>query len=486
MSTFNPFEEFEVPVKIAVLVVAYNAEKTLGQVLDRIRPDMVARISSVIVCDDSSTDNTFNVALDYHQTHSQLPLHIVRNPTNLGYGGNQKTGYRIAHENGADIVILLHGDGQYAPEILSDIVAPFEDKSVDAVFGSRMMTPGAARTGGMPLYKYYGNKTLTRLENMLAGANLTEWHSGYRAYRMSTLHDLPLNKNSDGFDFDTQIILQLLERKATIVEVPIPTYYGDEICYVDGLQYARQIMWHALKFRLGMMGFGGTRSAHNITYEHKADPMSSHGQLMTYIATRPAGVLVDLGCSDGSLTSEFKKQGHHVIGVDLNHHHGVEDNVDSFIQCNLDDGLPASLQDKIDIVVCADVLEHVRNPQQILEQLRPNMNHGGVVIASIPNFGHWYPRIRTALGLFDYDRRGILDDTHVRFFTRRSFERTARSAGYNVKRIGYTSLPFEIVSRGGSGRVLSVLLKPFEIVDRMLVQLRPQFFAYQFLYELRP
>jgi glycosyltransferase involved in cell wall biosynthesis len=473
-------------MKIAVLVVAYNAEKTLEQVLDRIQPDMVARISSVIVCDDSSTDNTFNVALEYRQTHSQLPLQIERNPTNLGYGGNQKTGYRIAQDIGADIVVLLHGDGQYAPEILSDIVAPFEDKTVDAVFGSRMMTPGAARAGGMPLYKYYGNKILTRCENMLGGAQLSEWHSGYRAYRMSTLSQLPLNKNSDGFDFDTQIILQLLERKATIVEIPIPTYYGDEICYVDGVKYARQIMWHTLKFRLGMMGFGSARSSHAVAYEHKADAMSSHGQLVTHIATRPTGVLVDLGCSDGTLTSEFKKQGHHVIGVDLSHHAGIDENVDAFIQCNLDDGLPGGLPDNIDIVVCADVLEHVRNPQAILEQLSSKMNRGGVVIASIPNFGHWYPRIRTALGLFDYDRRGILDDTHVRFFTRRSFERTARAAGYNVKRIGYTGLPLDIASRGGSGTLLSILLKPLGIIDHVLVKARPQLFAYQFLYELRP
>ena len=473
-------------MKIVVLVVAYNAERTLEQVLDRIQPDMVARISSVIVCDDSSTDNTFNVALEYRQTHSQLPLQIERNPTNLGYGGNQKTGYRIAQEIGADIVVLLHGDGQYAPEILSDIIAPFEDKTVDAVFGSRMMTPGAARAGGMPLYKYYGNKILTRCENMLGDAQLSEWHSGYRAYRMSTLSQLPLNKNSDGFDFDTQIILQLLERKATIIEIPIPTYYGDEICYVDGVKYARQIMWHTLKFRLGMMGFGSTRSSHTVAYEHKADAMSSHGQLVTHIASRPTGVLVDLGCSDGSLTSEFKKQGHHVIGVDLSHHAGIDENVDAFIQCNLDDGLPSGLPDNIDIVVCADVLEHVRNPQGILEELSNKMNHGGVVIASIPNFGHWYPRARTALGFFDYDRRGILDDTHVRFFTRRSFERTARAAGYNVKRIGYTGLPFDIASRGGSGTLLSLVLKPFGIVDRVLVNLRPQLFAYQFLYELRP
>ena len=473
-------------MKIAVVVVAYNAEKTLGQVLDRIPAEMVPRISSVIVCDDSSADNTFNVALEYRQTHTQLPLNIVRNPTNLGYGGNQKTGYTIAFDSGADVVVMLHGDGQYAPEILGDMVAPFEDSSVDAVFGSRMMTPGTARDGGMPLYKYYGNKILTRCENMLAGAELTEWHSGYRAYRMSTLHQLPLNKNSDGFDFDTQIILQLLERRAKIVEIPIPTYYGDEICYVEGVKYAREIMWHTLVYRMRMMGFGYSPSNITTPYEHKEDVNSSHGQLISHISTRPKGLLVDFGCSDGLLSSEFKKLGHTVVGVDMTHHAGVDSNVDTFVQCNLDENLPKDFPTKIDIAVCADILESLRSPQVFLQELAPKLNQGGVVIVSIPNFGHWYPRIRTALGLFDYDRRGILDSTHLRFFTRRSFESTAHEAGYTVKRIGSTGLPFDVAMRGGKGNKILRYLRPFQAFDHVLLRIRPQLFAYQFLYELRP
>ena len=476
-------------MKIAIVVVAYNAEKTLRSVLDRIQPDMVQRISSVIICDDSSTDDTYNKALEYRHNNTQLPILVVRNPTNQGYGGNQKTGYQIAFDDGADIVVMLHGDGQYAPEILNEMIEPFIDPNVDAVFGSRMMSKGAARQGGMPLYKYYGNKILTTCENLLAGAELSEWHSGYRAYRVSTLKMLPLNHNSDGFDFDTQIILQLLGRNAKIVEVPIPTYYGDEICYVDGVTYARQIMFHALKYRFQMMGFG--RNSHKKTseqavYERKTDDNSSHGKLLSHIAKRPAGLLVDLGCSDGKLSSEFRQYGHTVVGVDIHQASGIADNVDQFIIGNLDLGLPAELPTAIDIVVCADVLEHVREPEELLKELAIRLNRGGVVVASIPNFGHWYPRVRTILGLFDYDSRGILDNTHVRFFTRRSFERTALAAGYTVKRIGYTGLPFEVVLRGGNGRKVPSILRPFQIVDNFLIRLRPQLFAYQMLYELRP
>lgn len=476
-------------MKVAIVVVAYNAEKTLRSVLDRIQPDMVKRISSVIICDDSSTDDTYNKALEYRHNNTQLPILVIRNPTNQGYGGNQKTGYQIAFDNGADIVVMLHGDGQYAPEILNEMIEPFTDPDVDAVFGSRMMTNGTARQGGMPLYKYYGNKILTTCENLLAGADLSEWHSGYRAYRVSTLKTLPLNHNSDGFDFDTQIILQLLERDAKIVEVAIPTFYGDEICYVDGVTYARQIMVHTLKYRLQMIGFGRNshkRKSDTDAYRKLTNRNSLHEKLVSHISKRPAGLLVDLGCSDGKLSSEFRHYGHTVVGVDIRQISGVVDNVDQFIMADLDQGLPPELPTEIDIVVCTDVLEHVREPEELLRDLASRLSRGGVVVASIPNFGHWYPRLRTIMGLFDYDSRGILDNTHVRFFTRRSFERTALAAGYNVNRISYTGLPFEVILRGGNSKKVPSILRPIQIVDNFLIKLRPQLFAYQMLYELRP
>jgi len=142
--------------RIGILVVAYNAESTLAHVLDRIPRDFVPRIDEVLVGDDHSQDSTYLVGLGYQQQSVDLPLTVVRHPRNLGYGGNQKAGYRWAIENGLDIVVLLHGDGQYAPEILPDIVEPLELDKCDAVFGSRMMEPGAARRGGMPLYKTSG------------------------------------------------------------------------------------------------------------------------------------------------------------------------------------------------------------------------------------------------------------------------------------------------------------------------------------------
>jgi glycosyltransferase involved in cell wall biosynthesis len=236
-------------IKIGVLIVAYNAQQTLTRVLDRIPVDFIKQIDAILVCDDASTDDTHKVGLSY-QSKSQLPLTIVRHEINLGYGGNQKTGYQWALEKNLDLVVLLHGDGQYAPEYLPQMVEPIVSGRADVVFGSRMITQGGARQGGMPLYKFVGNKILTTLQNRLAKVSLTEWHSGYRAYSVASLRKIHFLKNSDYFDFDSQIILQMIGARQRIVEIEIPTFYGDEISRVNGIKYGIKILIHTLKFRL--------------------------------------------------------------------------------------------------------------------------------------------------------------------------------------------------------------------------------------------
>ena len=217
--------------------------------LDRIPASFAPQITAVIVCDDASTDSTHDVILEYQQI-SGLPIEVVKHPENLGYGGNQQFGYAWAIQNNMDYVVLLHGDGQYAPEFLPQMVAPLLAGTADVVLGSRMMTRGNALKGGMPMYKFVGNKVLTTLQNWLAKVNLSEWHSGYRAYRVSSVANIDLISNSNAFDFDTQIILQMIGTKQRIVEIPIPTFYGDEISRVNGIMYGLQILRHTIRYRL--------------------------------------------------------------------------------------------------------------------------------------------------------------------------------------------------------------------------------------------
>ena len=234
---------------IGILIVAYNAEATLESVLSRIPSHFIPSISVVLICDDASQDNTFTVSQRAQVERVELPIQLIRQPKNLGYGGNQKAGYRWMIDNGIDIVVLLHGDGQYAPELLPEMVAPITSGRADVVFGSRMMTPGAALKGGMPKYKFIGNKILTFWQNRMAQVRLSEWHSGYRAYSTNALSLTAFESNADYFDFDTEIILQMIEAKQRIVEIPIPTFYGDELSRVNGMKYGWRVARHTTRWR---------------------------------------------------------------------------------------------------------------------------------------------------------------------------------------------------------------------------------------------
>jgi glycosyltransferase involved in cell wall biosynthesis len=236
--------------RIGILVVAYNAESTLRSVIGRIPPQIMAKVEEIFVFDDASHDRTFEVGKEIALGAPHDKLSIYRNPVNLMYGGNQQRGYQYAIEQGLDIVVLLHGDGQYAPEVMQELLTPLETGQADMVMGSRMMVPGAALRGNMPLYKYLGNIVLTWIENRLIGTRFTEFHSGYRAYSVRALKEIPLQSLTTNWHFDTQIIIEFVKRGLRIREVPIPTYYGDEICHVNGVPYALNCMREALKFAL--------------------------------------------------------------------------------------------------------------------------------------------------------------------------------------------------------------------------------------------
>ena len=183
------------PKRVGVFVIAYNAESHIEETLSRIPEDMWESITAVYVIDDCSTDETVEKALSF-QGH-QGKLVVLRNRVNRMYGGNQKLGYQYAIDSGLDVVVMLHADGQYAPEYLERILAPIVRGDADVVIGSRMLERRDALKGGMPRYKFLGNIILTRIQNALSGMNLSEFHSGYRAYNTRFLRDIPFWENTD-------------------------------------------------------------------------------------------------------------------------------------------------------------------------------------------------------------------------------------------------------------------------------------------------
>lgn len=417
--------------RLLVFIVAYHAEKTIQKVLRRIPPGLADEFDvEVLIIDDASQDETFAASVEVGRMAS-LPfkLTVLCNPVNQGYGGNQKIGYHYAIENGVDYVALLHGDGQYAPECLPDLARLMRDApaEVGAVFGSRMLRPRDALKGKMPLYKFVGNRILSTLQNRLLGTGLSEFHSGYRVYATRALRRIPFERNTNDFHFDTEIIIQLTFARQRIIEHPIPTYYGDEICRVNGVQYAYDVLRSSLQasFQRFYLFYDRRFDCEPIEagakYPSKLDFDSTHSRVYEMI---PAGARVlDLGCGTGVLGAALRQRKNcTVTGVDVEQS-ALSVRFDQFIVADLDRGIPDVGAAPFDYVLALDVVEHLAVPEDFLDQLRqltavwPNVR----IVLTTGNVGFLLTRLSLLLGRFEYGRRGILDLTHRRLFTLATF-----------------------------------------------------------------
>ncbi len=235
--------------KVVVVMPAYNAQHTIEKTWREVVAHDV--VDMVIVVDDASQDDTMKLA----QGLDKVIAH--RHPKNLGYGGNQKTCYMEALRDGADIVIMLHPDGQYDPAILPEMVKPIAEGRADMVLGSRMMIPGGAAKGGMPVWKQIANRFLTTCENLAMGRHFTECHTGYRAYSRKFLETVPFLRNANGFVFDTEVIFQAVHFGLPVVEVPISTrYFADasSVGFRAGVVYGLGTLATAARFLLHRWG----------------------------------------------------------------------------------------------------------------------------------------------------------------------------------------------------------------------------------------
>lgn len=466
--------------RIGILIVAYNALTTLSQVLKRITPDVWRNVEQVVVFDDASQDATYELAVGI-QAMTNLPkLRVLKHGKNLGYGGNQKAGYRYFIEQGFDIVVLLHGDGQYAPELLSHMYAPLARGEADAVFGSRMMKDfGGPLKGGMPLYKYLGNRVLTSIENRALGLNLTEFHSGYRAYNLHALSQVKLDNLTDDFHFDTEIIIKLHHQNFRILEVPIPTFYGDEICYVNGLKYAKAILRAVYRYAETSRAVRPfpEYEEYFVPYAIKRSLYSSH-----YYAARLVGTsqrVLEIGCGDGAFGAELVRAGNRVVGVDRAPGVSADAGYASIIEADPECGVRDSLRrsgEEFDRIVVFDVLEHLRDPNKLLRELRTQLASRGRLIISVPNAVNVTVRLMVLFGKFNYSNRGILDWSHLRFFTRKTIRKLLEQNGYRVTKRYYTIIPIErVIPVRPENRLLRVANRLLAMATKLL----PGLLAYE-------
>jgi 2-polyprenyl-3-methyl-5-hydroxy-6-metoxy-1,4-benzoquinol methylase len=474
--------------KIGILIVAYNAVTTLTKVLQRIPAGVWDNVAEVVVFDDASQDATYELGVGYKITRQVEKLHVLRHSENLGYGGNQKAGYRYFLDKGFDVVVLLHGDGQYAPEILSHLYHPIVSGEADAVFGSRMIPgQGGALKGGMPLYKYAGNRILSAFENAALGLDLTEFHSGYRAYSLRALREIDMSRMTGDFHFDTEIIIKLHHQGFRIREVPIPTYYGNEICYVNGIRYAWDVVKAVRRYRRTAASLARFPEFQEywVHYPVKESKGSSHFYLWRLAGTNQR--ILDVGCGDGLTAAKLAEAGNRVTGIDVLPAPKNLDKLEDYVCWDLSSGLEPLLPRfgarKFDKVLLMDVLEHLADPAAVLRPSRDLLEPRGEAIISVPNVANVTVRLMLLLGRFDYAERGILDRTHVRFYTRRTARRMIEACGFTIAREIATVMPVEL-ALGISPA--NPLMRAANWLLRAATRLLPRLLGYQWIFVAKP
>lgn len=234
-------------MKVVVVIPAYNSAETIARVFKRVPEEALIKISEFIVVNDGSTDSTGEVVRELKERYK---IKILTHPKNLGYGAAQKTGFKEALRDAADIIVLLHSDGQYPPELLLEMIEPVEKGEADIVGGSRILG-GKMREGGMPLIRIFGNILLTKIENFVFRMDLTTYHSGYKVYSRKALEKIDFEKYSNYFHFDSEMLVGAKRNKLRIAEVPIPTRYAGEKSYLNPVKYGIGVLGVIFRYLLG-------------------------------------------------------------------------------------------------------------------------------------------------------------------------------------------------------------------------------------------
>ena len=467
-------------MKTLILIVAYEAENHIQSVLSRIPWSRLKGQGQVLVLDDASSDKTSDLAATWTPPKNAWPIQVLKNPVNLGYGGNQKVGYGYAIRHNFDHVVLLHGDGQYAPEFLPEMMDPLIKKQGDAVFGSRMMNRRSALSGGMPFYKWVGNQIVTGLENRILGASLSEFHTGYRAYSCALLRRIPFELNTNNFHFDTEIIIQIMKSGGSIREISIPTYYGSEICRVNGWKYC----WGCLKSCIeSWFTDAGIFYARRFDILTKGDGRyvsklhldgSSHSEAIKQV--EPESRVIDLGGGNGWIGKHLvQEKDCQVTILDEEIH---TDPIPGITLQTHDLNKPLPPLGPTEVILLLDVLEHLdrRRQRELLGEIRTAYPQLPKLLITVPNTSFLPLRIVFLLtGRLNYGRRGILDETHRFLFSRHSLKELLNDSMFSITSLKGLPPPFGLLPLP---EWVTSILGP---LANSLVGFFPGLFAYQWI-----
>ncbi|MHC4186203.1 MAG: methyltransferase domain-containing protein, partial [Planctomycetota bacterium] len=381
-------------------------------------------------------------------------------------------------------VVLLHGDGQYAPEYLGEMIQPIVTGQADVVFGSRMIRPLQALKGRMPLYKWIGNQILTFIQNRIMKSDLSEFHTGYRAYSAAALRSIPFEYNSDYFDFDTDIIIQLIDTQKRIKETPVPTFYGDEVSRVNGIKYAMRIVRSCVLSKLNKLGVYyhpkfDYEPPSNYRYREKFGYPSS--QQFALDEVQSGSTVLDIGCGPGFMAAKLALKDVRTVSIDLKIQPETRRNSWRCLEVDADQYDFSEDFGKVDYVLALDIIEHLKSPEKLLRVLRQRFSRDVPnIIVTTGNIAFFPLRISLLFNSFNYGRRGILDMDHTRLFTFSSLRRTLEINGYEIVKKRGVPAPFPLAL--GEGRLARFLL----LMNRILIFFSKSLFSYQIAIIAKP
>jgi glycosyltransferase involved in cell wall biosynthesis len=472
--------------RVLIFIVSYKAEKFIKSVLARIPENIWTNPffeTEVLVIDDESGDSTFQFAREYVDSTGNPHITVLYNPKNQGYGGNQKIGYNYAIQMNFDVVVLLHGDGQYPPEYLEQMILPIIIGETDVTFGSRMINKIAALHGHMPFYKWVGNQVLTFLQNHILGVHLAEFHTGFRAFRVDALRSIPFGYNSNYFDFDTDIVIQLLDTHNRILEIPIPVFYGDEVSRVNGFKYGFLILKSSILSRLIRWGIFYNPKfdylSENTQYESKLGYESSHQFAIDHVS--PGSIVLDLGSSPGIMASEMASKNIRTISVDKNITPLMQENSIQVIRADIDFLEFEKIQEDVDYILMLDIIGQLRDPEVVLRKLRQYYSRQAPqIIITTANIAFFPIRLALLFGQFNYGKRGILDMHNSRLFTFYSLQRALRNLGFEILEVKGLPAPFYLAF--GDTTVAHLLIG----LNRFFIRISKNIFSYQIALVAKP
>lgn len=476
--------------KLLIFIASYNVQDMINNVLDGIEDSVWFNEeyqSEVLIIDNQSTDNTFNLAERYKQDNPSKPITVLCNPKKLGCGGSQKLGYHYAIIKGFDVVVYLDGDGQCVSESISTLIKPVLDDKVDAVFGSKMIDSKDTLIGGMPFHKWVSNKILAFSHNRILGTTLSEFQNRYRVFSVKALKRIPFRYNSDCFIFNTEIIIQFFNTSMKIKEMSIAESYGSAKSPVNSFKYVPKsllvcILSRMQKYNLfyhPKFDYASSSLSDNSYYCAKFGYPSSHQYAFDNI--NQYSTIIDVGCGPGFMAAKLAEKRSKVISIDKLIQEKVRKWSWICIERDIENHRFEDEYGQIDSILLLDIIEHLKSPESALSRIRKSYSkYCPKVIITTGNLGFLTLRLGLLFDKFNYGKKGILDLDHSRLFTFTTLKKLLVDQGYEILEVKGLPAPFPLA-------VDKKRLAQFCIIlNILLIKLSKRLFAYQIAIIARP